>query len=88
VLAVNEVATNSIRHGGGVGAARVWRADGAIVCEIADAGRIEDPLVGRRRPDAGTIGGRGLWIANQLCELVQMRTFAAGTVVRLHMRLP
>jgi len=88
VLAANEVATNSIRHGGGFGAARIWRADGAIVCEVADAGRIEDPLAGRRRPRAEAIGGRGLWIANQLCELVQLRTFATGTIVRLHMRLP
>jgi hypothetical protein len=28
-----------------------------------------------------------MWLANQTCDLVQVRTFAAGTVVRLHMRL-
>ena len=33
-------------------------------------------------------GGRGLWIANQLCDLVQVRSGAAGTTVRLHARLP
>ena len=36
----------------------------------------------RRTP----VGGRGLWIANQLCELVQVRTFLTGSVVRLHVR--
>ena len=30
-------------------------------------------------------GGRGLWLANQLCDLVQVRTFELGNVVRIHM---
>ena len=46
VLAVNEVATNSIRHGGGRGVMRVWRARDTLVFEVADGGRIADPLVG------------------------------------------
>src|SRR5690606_4342077 len=32
------------------------------------------------------VGCWGLWIANQVCGLVLMRTSAAGTVVRLHVR--
>ena len=32
------------------------------------------------------MGGRGVWLANQLCDLVQIRSGAAGTVVRLHAR--
>ncbi|HEV3071925.1 MAG TPA: sensor histidine kinase [Solirubrobacteraceae bacterium] len=87
MLAINEVATNSLLHGGGRGTLRVWREDAALVCEVRDAGRIEDPLVGRRRPASDSEGGRGLWLANQLCELVQVRTFLAGGVVRLHMRV-
>jgi anti-sigma regulatory factor (Ser/Thr protein kinase) len=86
VLAVNEVATNSIRHGGGGGVLRIWRAAGALICEIADAGRIADPLAGRRRPASGQSGGHGLWLCNQICDLVQLRTFATGSVVRLHTR--
>jgi anti-sigma regulatory factor (Ser/Thr protein kinase) len=88
VLAANEVATNSIVHGGGFGAVRVWHDDAALVCEVADAGHIEDPLAGRRRPSGETIGGRGLWIANRLCDLVQLRSSPSGTIVRLHMWLP
>jgi anti-sigma regulatory factor (Ser/Thr protein kinase) len=84
VLAVNEVATNSIRHGGGRGVLRIWRAAEALVCEIADAGRIADPLAGRQRPASGQSGGHGLWLCNQICDLVQLRTFATGSVVRLH----
>ena len=87
-LAVDEVASNSLRHGGGLGVLRVWSEDGSLVCEITDEGVIADPLVGRRRPVLDRTGGRGLWTANQLCDLVQVRSGAAGTTVRLHVRLP
>jgi anti-sigma regulatory factor (Ser/Thr protein kinase) len=87
MLAVNEVAANSIRHGGGDGTLRVWRQDAVLVCEIADTGQIDKPLAGRERPALDQTGGWGLWLANQLCELVQVRTFATGSVVRLHMPL-
>lgn len=86
VLAVNEVATNSVQHGGGQGTAAVWEANGTLVCEVRDAGRIEDPLVGRARPSLERPGGRGHWLANHVCDLVQVRTFPHGTTVRLHMR--
>jgi anti-sigma regulatory factor (Ser/Thr protein kinase) len=45
-------------------------------------------MADRIRPDQLAWGGRGLWLANQLCDLVQIRSGARGTVVRLHMRLP
>ena len=86
VLAVNEVATNSIIHGGGSGTLRVWTDTRWLVCEFEDGGRIVDPLAGRREPRPGHEDGRGLWIANQVCDLVQVRTFEASSVVRLHMR--
>jgi anti-sigma regulatory factor (Ser/Thr protein kinase) len=88
VLAADEVATNSIVHGPGGGLLRIWREDGALVCELHDKGRIERPLAGRERPAAGQASGHGLWMANQLCDLVQIRSFAGGGVVRLHKRLP
>jgi anti-sigma regulatory factor (Ser/Thr protein kinase) len=85
-VAVNEVATNALQHGGGVGRLRVWVEPHAIICDVLDAGSIDDPLVGRHQPAMDIHSGRGLWLANQLCELIQIRTSAAGTVVRLHMR--
>ena len=87
VFAVNEVATNSLRHGAGSGVFRLWRDCQHLVCEVRDEGRIVDPLVGRREPTVDAEGGRGLWLANQLCDLVQIRSNAAGSVVRLHMGL-
>ena len=87
VLAVNEVATNSLLHGGGKGTLRVWRDSSALTCEVRDSGRLQGPLVDRERPAPGASGPRGLWLANQLCDLVQIRTYATGTAVRLHMWL-
>ncbi|HEX7189854.1 MAG TPA: sensor histidine kinase [Actinomycetes bacterium] len=87
-LAVDEVAGNSLLHGGGIGLLRVWTEPSVIVCEVTDSGVIANPLVGRQRPSLERINGRGLWLANQLCDLVQVRSGAAGTIIRLHMRLP
>jgi anti-sigma regulatory factor (Ser/Thr protein kinase) len=84
VTAVSELAANSVMHGGGSGTLRIWRESGSLLAEVADRGRIEEPLVGRIRPGISQEGGRGLWLANQLCDLVQIRSGAEGTVVRLH----
>jgi anti-sigma regulatory factor (Ser/Thr protein kinase) len=86
VLAVNEVATNTIRHGVGPGRLRIWSLQDGLICDVQDRGRIIEPLAGRRRPEPGRVDGRGLWVANQLCDLVQIRSGDAGTTVRLHMR--
>ncbi|MFF0838222.1 MULTISPECIES: anti-sigma factor RsbA family regulatory protein [unclassified Streptomyces] len=88
LLAVNEATGNSVRHGGGRGTLRLWRADGSVVAEARDRGRLTDPLVGRRRPDPfSPNGGRGVWMMHQLCDLVEIRTPPAGLVVRLHVAL-
>jgi anti-sigma regulatory factor (Ser/Thr protein kinase) len=86
VLAVNEVAANTLRHTGASGTVRVWQSDHELICEIQDAGRITDPLAGRRLPTQDRPGGKGLWTVNQVCDLVELRSTSAGTVVRLHMR--
>jgi anti-sigma regulatory factor (Ser/Thr protein kinase) len=82
VLAVDELVTNSLRHGGGRGILRVWWEGDEVVCEVADSGTIADPLVGRIRPPLEQRGGRGLWIANHFCDLLQIRSSSAGTVIR------
>jgi anti-sigma regulatory factor (Ser/Thr protein kinase) len=85
VVAVNEVVTNTLRHAGGGGVLRVWTENDAIVFEVRDRGYIANPLAGRRRPEGIQEGGFGLWLVNQLCDLVQIRSTDAGSVVRMHM---
>jgi anti-sigma regulatory factor (Ser/Thr protein kinase) len=82
-LAVTELATNSVRHGGGAGTLALWSEPGAAVVEVSDPGRIADPLTGRHRPDLHQHGGRGIFLVNQLCDLVQLRSSATGTTVRI-----
>ncbi|WNB85379.1 ATP-binding protein [Cellulomonas sp. ATA003] len=83
-LAVNELTANSLDHGGGRGVLRTWSEPGALLFEVADSGRLDDVLVGRTPPVPGQPRGRGVWMVNQLCDLVQIRSTAAGTVVRVH----
>jgi anti-sigma regulatory factor (Ser/Thr protein kinase) len=85
VVAASELAANSILHGGGSGLASVWGEDGAIFVEVADAGTITDPSVGRRRPHPSSEHGRGLYIANQLCDRVSIDSSPTGTRIRLRM---
>lgn len=85
VTAASELAANSILHGGGAGTLAVWEQDGALLVEIEDAGWIKEPLTGRLRPDPTQISGRGIWLANSLCDLVQIRSGPTGTAVRLRM---
>ncbi|MDQ0585811.1 sensor histidine kinase [Streptomyces rishiriensis] len=88
-VAVTEIATNSIRHGGGRGTLRTWTQNSTFLCEFRDAGYIPDVMVGRTRPATDQIGGRGLWLAHQLCDLVEIRsTPDQGTTVRLHTDIP
>jgi anti-sigma regulatory factor (Ser/Thr protein kinase) len=87
VLAVNELATNSIRYGDGGGRLLLWREQDTLMCEVQDAGHIQDPLVGRSRPAPDEHTGRGLWLVNELCDLVQIRSSPKGTSVRVHKRL-
>lgn len=86
VLAINELATNSIRHGGGTGRLVVWETPSALVCEVTDAGQLQHPLAGRVLPKSGQIGRYGLWLVNQLCDLTEQRTRPTGNVVRVWMR--
>jgi anti-sigma regulatory factor (Ser/Thr protein kinase) len=82
-VAVNELAANSVVHGGGSGTLQLWREPDAVVAEVRDEGWIRDPLAGRRRPEPSQIHGRGLWMVNQLCDLVQVRSGRSGTRVRV-----
>jgi anti-sigma regulatory factor (Ser/Thr protein kinase) len=82
-LVASELATNSVRHGGGSGTVAMWLERGAAVVQFTDRGTVRDPLTGRLCPPLDAVGGRGLYLVNQLCDLVQVRSSERGTTVRV-----
>lgn len=87
VLAVSEVAANTLRHTRSHGTLDIWNDAHEVVCEIRDAGTITDPLAGRRVPSPHALGGHGLWLVHQVCDLVELRSGSTGTTVRMHMTI-
>jgi anti-sigma regulatory factor (Ser/Thr protein kinase) len=87
VLAVSEVAANTLRHTQSPGTLAIWYDEHEIVCEVHDEGRISDQLVGYRMPAPDARGGHGLWIVRQVCDLVELNSDGNGTTVRMHMAL-
>jgi anti-sigma regulatory factor (Ser/Thr protein kinase) len=86
-IAVTELVTNSIVHGGGTGTLRIWTESDHLVCEVSDTGRITDPLAGRRPADELT-QGRGLLLVNHVVDLLRLHTGPEGTTMRLYFSLP
>lgn len=85
VLAVDEVGSNSVMHGGGAGRLRVWRNGDCLTSEIHDQGLMRRSPESDARPSTEAGHGRGLWLVHQLCDLVQIRSAEdEGTTIRLH----
>jgi anti-sigma regulatory factor (Ser/Thr protein kinase) len=87
VLAVSEIAANTLCHTNSGGLLRIWHTSQEVLCQLNDHGWITDPLAGRVHRPAEE-HGQGLWVVNQECDLVELRSGPAGTTVRLHMRRP
>lgn len=87
VIAVSEVAANTVRHARSTGSMEIWSGATELVCEIRDRGTITDPTVGRQPPPPDSAGGHGLWLVHQVCDRVELESDENGTVVRLHMLL-
>lgn len=86
-LAVAELTTNSVVHGGGSGTLAMWVEQGQVVCEVRDRGLLSDPLAGRRPPGRKQIGGRGLLLVHTVADLVRIHTGGDGTTIRIHFGL-
>ncbi|WP_344518123.1 ATP-binding protein [Paractinoplanes durhamensis] len=90
VLAVNEVITNVVLHAGGQGRVVLWLAGDSAWCTVTDSGPgiparfLRPPEV----PEAFEIGGRGIWLAHQLCDEVTVATGPIGTTIGLRIALP
>lgn len=88
VIAVNEIATNAVRHGSPRASLRLWVSGGAGVAEIRDSGHwiaAAAPAPLPRRP--AEQGGMGLEVARMVCDGLQIKATASGTAVLLRMAL-
>jgi anti-sigma regulatory factor (Ser/Thr protein kinase) len=84
VLAVTEVASNSVEHGPGTGVLRTWATSAGVVLEVTDTGRTDIAFPGLTAPPPEGARGRGLWLASELADVLQVWNDDDGTVVRLH----
>jgi anti-sigma regulatory factor (Ser/Thr protein kinase) len=86
VFAVNEAVTNAVRHGDGDCVTRIWRECDEVVTEVSSHTGLADMMAGCRRPAADALAGRGLWLINQLCDLVELRSGDRETTLRMHLK--
>ncbi|MFC0509094.1 ATP-binding protein [Micromonospora costi] len=82
-IAVNEAMINAIQHGGGAADVTVSAGSGLVVVSVRDHGSGIPEHVAPHLPSPQTLGGRGLWLVQQLCENVTIDTSGSGTVVTL-----
>jgi anti-sigma regulatory factor (Ser/Thr protein kinase) len=83
VVAVNEIVINAVRHGGGIADVTVSGDDHRLLVTIVDYGPgldLDRPIT---LPPAEQTHGRGLWLAQKLCDDVAIDSSATGTRIRL-----
>lgn len=87
-LATSEIASNALLHGGGRATLLTWRDGEYLICQVEDEGAgLSDALAGYRPPSLAQESGRGLWLARQVVDLLQIAQTATGTAVRLYVRV-
>ena len=87
VIAVSEIAANTVLHARTAGTLDIWHNADQMICQVTDAGYISDPRAGSRAPQPGATAGYGLWMVRQVCDKVDLRSSEAGTSIRMHMNL-
>ena len=84
VLAVSEVGAYLKNQGPGTAAVRAWEQPGAVVCDFRQPGdNVSDPLLGLRPAGLEPGAGDGLWLANQICDWMEVRSGAEGCAIQL-----
>jgi hypothetical protein len=80
--AVRRLAAGSLRRGAAQVIVKLWDLPQKLIFELSDDTAIADVMIGRRAPMGDDLDG--LWFANQLCDLVQVRSTSSWTTVRLY----
>lgn len=88
-LAVSEIVTNAKRYGRPPVELRLWAGPDRVVATIKDGGDgLHDATLGLAPVDSDRSGGRGLWIASQLCDHLSISRAHDGFVIRLVVGTP
>jgi hypothetical protein len=82
--AVRGLTANSLHRGAEEVRVQLWNEPEVLICDVTDDTVIDDFLIGRRAPVGAAEDSP--CFANQRCDLVQTRSSAKGTTIRLHMR--
>jgi anti-sigma regulatory factor (Ser/Thr protein kinase) len=83
VVAVYELTTNAIRYGGGRGRLELWSANSRLHCRVTDRGPGLPDGYEIRRPSPDALDGRGLWLARQGCESLNVERTGGATMITL-----
>jgi anti-sigma regulatory factor (Ser/Thr protein kinase) len=87
VLAVHELASNAVRHGGGAGRLRVWNRAGSLQCQVDDDG--DHGKIVTAAPVTASVNslpcepGHGLWVVQQVADRMQSLSGSRGTSVTI-----
>jgi len=88
VLAVHELAANAVAHGAGHGRLRIWILDGALGCEVTDAGPPGTTDAPETADPWPTADGHGLWLVRQVADYLDLRSGPHGTRAVVTFALP
>ena len=78
-LALNEIVTNALVHGGGQAHLRTWVSPEGVTCVVDDEGPgVDDALLGYRPPAPDAVRGYGMWLARRIFDDLDARRTAGG----------
>jgi serine/threonine-protein kinase RsbW len=88
VIAVNEIATNAVRHGSPQAGLRLWAGGRACQAESRDQGHWPGAAAAGSQPRRpAEHGGMGLEVARMVCDGLEIKATGSGTQVLLRMNL-
>ena len=74
-MGLNEIVTNALEHGSKRAQVRCWRDTRRLVVEVTDEGPgFDDPLAGYWPPSPEQPDGRGLWLARQTLDALELES--------------
>ena len=82
-LAVNEIMINAIQHGGGVATVTITSDRRRVQVEVSDNGPGISTELDTARPSPDDLHGRGIWLARQLTDHVEIGATQVGARIRL-----